>query len=59
MPEPGRLEVVVGESFANAHGFQPGATVKAILNGRLRTLKIVGIVLSPAFRTRTLTGSSL
>lgn len=49
MPEPGRLEVVVGESFANAHGFQPGATVKVILNGRLRTLKIVGIVLSPEY----------
>ncbi len=49
MPEPGQLEVVVGESFANAHGFEPGATVKAILNGRLRTLKIVGIVLSPEF----------
>ena len=41
--------MVVGESFANAHGFQPGATVKAILNGRLRTLKIVGIVLSPEY----------
>ncbi|MEZ6132185.1 MAG: ABC transporter permease [Planctomycetaceae bacterium] len=47
MPEPGRMEVVVGESFAVAHNFQPGATVQAILNGRLRTLTIVGIVLSP------------
>ena len=49
MPEPGRMEAVVGESFANAHGFLPGATVKAILNGRLRTLKLVGIVLSPEY----------
>lgn len=49
MPEPGRLEVVVGESFANAHGFQPGATVEAIMNSRLRTLRIVGIALSPEF----------
>ena len=49
MPEPGRMEVVVGESFANAHGFQPGASVEAILNGRLRTLNIVGIVLSPEY----------
>jgi len=49
MPEPGRLEVVVGESFANAHNYQPGATVKAILNGRLRTLRIVGIALSPEY----------
>lgn len=49
MPEPGRMEVCVGESFADAHGFQPGAEVKAIMNGRLRTLKIVGIGLSPEY----------
>ncbi|MCP4510823.1 MAG: ABC transporter permease, partial [Fuerstiella sp.] len=49
MPEPGRMEAVVGESFAKAHEFQPGATVEAILNGRLRTLKIVGIVLCPEY----------
>ncbi len=48
-PEPGRLEVLVGESFATEHKFQPGATVEAILNGRLRELKIVGIVLSPEY----------
>lgn len=49
MPVAGRLEVVVGESFANAHGFQPGDTVQAILNGRLRTLRIVGVALSPEY----------
>lgn len=49
IPEPGRLEVCVGESFADAHGFQPGAAVQAIMNGRLRTLKIVGIALSPEY----------
>jgi putative ABC transport system permease protein len=49
MPEPGRMEVVVGESFAKAHDFQPGAEVEAILNGRLRTLNIVGIVLCPEY----------
>lgn len=49
MPEPNGLEVLVGESFANAHGFQPGAQVQAIMNGRLRTLKIVGIALSPEY----------
>lgn len=48
-PEAGRLEVLAGESFADAHGFQPGAEVKAIMNGRLRTLKIVGIALSPEY----------
>ncbi|MFO0977829.1 MAG: ABC transporter permease [Planctomycetaceae bacterium] len=49
MPEAGRLEVAVGESFANVHGFRPGSTVDAILNGRLRTLRIAGIVLSPEY----------
>lgn len=48
-PEPGRLEILAGESFATAHGFQPGAEIQAIMNGRLRTLKIVGIALSPEY----------
>ena len=50
LPEPGRIdEVVINEAFAGAHRFMPGAKVKAILNGRLRTLSVVGIVLSPEF----------
>jgi len=50
MPEPGRVdEVTVNESFANAHGFRAGSTFEAILNGRKRTLRIVGIALSPEF----------
>ena len=49
MPEPGRLEVLVGESFATEHGFQPGDSVEAIMNGRLRSLRMVGIVLSPEY----------
>ncbi|WP_145944263.1 FtsX-like permease family protein [Fuerstiella marisgermanici] len=49
LPEPGRLEVLVGESFANEHSFQPGDSVEAILNGRLRELTMVGIVLSPEY----------
>ena len=50
MPEPGAsAEVVVNESFANAHGFAPGSRFSAILNGRKRELVIVGIALSPEF----------
>lgn len=49
LPEPGRLEVLVGESFAAEHNFQPGDSVQAILNGRLRRLTMVGIVLSPEY----------
>jgi putative ABC transport system permease protein len=49
-PEPGRAdEVTVNEAFALAHGFTVGSTFQAILNGRKRTLNIVGIALSPEF----------
>ncbi|GBF25246.1 hypothetical protein MnTg02_00276 [bacterium MnTg02] len=44
-----RDEVVVKESFAKAHGFKLGSTFKAILDGRKRALRIVGIALSPEF----------
>ncbi len=50
LPEPGRQnEVAVVETFADAHGFRPGDSFEAIMNGRKRTLTIVGIVLSPEF----------
>ncbi len=42
-------EVVVNESFANAHGFTLGSRFAAILNGRKRSLTIVGTALSPEF----------
>jgi putative ABC transport system permease protein len=49
-PEAGRdNEVAVIETFASAHGFRPGDSFDAIMNGRKRSLKIVGIVLSPEF----------
>ena len=42
-------EVVVSESFAEAHALNVGDTINAILNGNQRTLKIVGMGLSPEF----------
>jgi putative ABC transport system permease protein len=42
-------EVVISESFANAHAFTPGDRFSAILNGRKRELLVVGIALSPEF----------
>jgi len=42
-------EVVIGESFAEAHGFAPGDNVVAIINGRKRSLDIVGVALSPEY----------
>lgn len=50
LPAPGHPdEVVVNEPFAAAHGFEPGDTFGAIVNGRKRQLRIVGTALSPEF----------
>ena len=49
-PEPGRTEeVLASEAFCIEHGFEPGAEVAAIINGRRRRLRIVGIALSPEY----------
>ncbi len=42
-------EVVLLESFAEAHGLQPGHRVPAVINGKLRRLRVVGVALSPEF----------
>ncbi|MCP1335763.1 ABC transporter permease [Futiania mangrovi] len=50
LAEPGRSdEVVLAEPFAEAHGLRPGDTLAAILNGRKRTLRVVGTALSPEY----------
>lgn len=49
-PSPARAdEVVLHEAFAEAHKLLPGSSITAIMNGKRRTLKIVGIALSPEF----------
>ncbi len=48
--EPGRPdEVILGEPFAEAHDFQVGDKLQAIINDTRRSLEIVGIALSPEF----------
>lgn len=42
-------EVVISESFANAHGFRLRDSLSATINGRRKLLTIVGIVLSPEY----------
>jgi putative ABC transport system permease protein len=42
-------EAVVSEPFAKAHGLALGSTFQALLNGRKRTLHVVGTALSPEF----------
>lgn len=49
-PERGREDqVLVLESFAQAHGLQEGDAVPAVLNGKRRQLVVVGVALSPEF----------
>jgi putative ABC transport system permease protein len=42
-------EVMIDESFAGAHGLQPGDRLIATINGRRKTLTITGIALSPEY----------
>jgi putative ABC transport system permease protein len=50
LPTPGVPdEAVVLEQFAKAHGLRPGDTLPAVLEGSLRTLRIVGIGMSPEY----------
>jgi len=48
--EPGRDdEVLVVEEFAKAHRLRPGDKLRATINGRRKTLTIVGTALSPEY----------
>src|SRR5581483_1769105 len=42
-------EVLASEIFCDAHGFNPGDRLTAIINGRRRSLTIVGVALSPEY----------
>lgn len=42
-------EVVLLESFADAHGLAPGHRVPVVIGGKLRKLRVVGLALSPEF----------
>ena len=49
-PERGhQLEAVVSDRFATARGLQPGQSVRAILNGQLELVHIVGTAISPEY----------
>ncbi|MBT9594993.1 MAG: FtsX-like permease family protein [Vitreoscilla sp.] len=45
----GAIEALVSEGFAQAHGLKPGARLGAVVNGRQRTLVLVGTAVSPEF----------
>jgi putative ABC transport system permease protein len=42
-------EVLLSEPFAEAHALTPGDTLRAVVNGRRRSLTVVGTALSPEF----------
>lgn len=43
------IQVLVSESFAQAHRLRPGDAVRALINGKRRTLRITGTALSPEY----------
>jgi len=47
--EGARDEVVLNEPFAEAHGLATGDEIVAIINGKRRPLRVVGVALSPEF----------
>ncbi len=44
-----RIEALVSAGFARSRGLEPGAQLTALVNGKQRTLLIVGIALSPEY----------
>ncbi len=60
LPRSGsRGEVAVSEAFAEAHAFQPGNTIPAIVRGQRQLLTIVGIALSPEYVFEARPGDTL
>jgi len=50
LPQPGAAdEAVILEQFAEAHQLHAGDRVPAVINGKLRDLRVVGIALSPEY----------
>jgi putative ABC transport system permease protein len=57
---PGRDdETLISESFATAHGLQPGDSLHATINGKRKRLRIVGVALSPEFVFQLQPGSMI
>ena len=49
-PEPGSArETAVNEAFAEANGVKPGDDIRVLLNGKVQSLRVSGIALSPEY----------
>ncbi len=42
-------EVIVSDTFADAHGLHPGDKIHAVINGKRKALTLVGVALSPEY----------
>lgn len=49
MRRDGSIEALVSQGFAQAHGLKPGARLNAAINGKRRSLVVVGTALTPEF----------
>ncbi len=54
-----RDEALAHASFVESHGFNPGDQLDVVIEGRLRTLTIVGVVLSPEYVLQVAPGELL
>jgi putative ABC transport system permease protein len=50
-------EVVLSDTFADAHGFQPGDTLAAIIHGKRKRLVVAGVAVSPEYVYQIAPGS--
>ncbi|MHB1216238.1 MAG: ABC transporter permease [Thiobacillus sp.] len=50
-------EVVLSDTFADAHRLQPGDTLAAIIHGKRKTLTVVGVAVSPEYVYQIAPGS--
>jgi len=50
-------EALVSDTFADAHGLQPGDRIAAIINGKRKEITLVGIALSPEYVYQIAPGS--
>lgn len=49
-PEPNNSdEIIISGAFSDANGFNPGDSMSAILNGRRKKFRIVGVALTPEY----------
>lgn len=52
-------EVLINEHFVDANKLQIGETISAVINGRWRELRIVGVALSPEFVHAAVPGNTM